>query len=191
MTSFWSVFISVIVVANIIGSAWLLFANARKSSPDKTTGHVWDEDLTEYNKPLPLWWVGLFVGSILFGIGYLVVYPGLGAFPGVTGWTSAKEHDSDVAAANAKLDAIFAEFRNRPIEALSRDPKATEIGHNVFANNCVACHGSAARGGPGFPNLTDDDWLYGSALRHDRRDDHERSHRSDAAVGRRARRYRR
>lgn len=162
MTSFWSVFISVIVVANIIGSAWLLFANARKSSPDKTTGHVWDEDLTEYNKPLPLWWVGLFVGSILFGIGYLVVYPGLGAFPGVTAWTSAKEHDSDVAAANAKLDAIFAEFRNRPIEALSRDPKATEIGHNVFANNCVACHGSAARGGPGFPNLTDDDWLYGS-----------------------------
>jgi|KBSMisStandDraft_5_1062788.scaffolds.fasta_scaffold95942_4 cytochrome c oxidase cbb3-type subunit 3 len=163
MTSFWSVFIIVIVVANIAGSAWLLFANARDSSPDKTTGHIWDEDLTEYNKPLPLWWVGLFVGSIVFGIGYLVVYPGLGAFAGVTGWTSAKEHDSDVAAANAKLDAVFAEFRNRPIEALTSDPKAIEIGHNVFANNCIACHGSAARGGPGFPNLTDDDWLYGSS----------------------------
>lgn len=162
MTSFWSVFVIVIVVANIVGSAWLLFANARDSSPDKTTGHIWDEDLTEYNKPLPLWWVGLFVGSIVFGIGYLVVYPGLGAFAGVTGWTSAKEHDSDVAAANAKLDAILAEFRNRPIEALSGDPKAIAIGHNVFANNCAACHGSAARGGPGFPNLTDDDWLYGS-----------------------------
>lgn len=163
MTSFWSVFISVIVVANIAGSAWLLFANARDSSPDKTTGHIWDEDLTEYNKPLPLWWVGLFVGSIVFGIGYLVVYPGFGAFAGVTGWTSAKEHDSDVTEANAKLDAILAEFRDRPIDALSRDRKAIEIGHNVFANNCAACHGSAARGGPGFPNLTDDDWLYGNA----------------------------
>jgi cytochrome c oxidase cbb3-type subunit 3 len=161
MTSFWSWFIVVIVVANILGSAWLLFANSRDSSAEKTTGHVWDEDLTEYNKPLPLWWVGLFVGSIVFGIGYLALYPGLGSFAGTLGWSSAKQHDRDVADANAKLDALFAQFRGRSVAELSADPKALAIGHNVFANNCVACHGSAARGGPGFPNLTDSDWLYG------------------------------
>ena len=161
MTTFWSVFIIVIVVANIAGSAWLLFANSRKSSPDQTTGHVWDEDLTEYNKPLPLWWVGLFVATIVFGVGYLIVYPGFGSFAGTFAWTSAKEHDRDIADADAKADAILDAFRGRSVAELSKDPKALEVGHNVFANNCVACHGSAARGGPGFPNLTDNDWLYG------------------------------
>ncbi len=161
MTTFWSLFIIVIVVANIAGSAWLLFANARDSSPDKTTGHVWDEDLTEYNKPLPLWWVGLFVATIVFGIGYLAVYPGLGSFAGLFAWSSAKEHDRDVAEADAKAAEILAPFRQRTVAELSKDPQALAIGHNVFANNCVACHGSAARGGPGFPNLTDNDWLYG------------------------------
>jgi len=152
MTAAWSWFVIVIVVANIVGAAWVLFANSRKST-EETTGHVWDEDLTEYNKPLPLWWVGMFVLSIVFGIGYLAIYPGLGAFAGMTGWSSAKEHDKDIAAANAKLDTLLAEFRGRSVAELGRDPKALAIGHNVFANNCVACHGSAARGGPGFPNL--------------------------------------
>ena len=161
MTSFWSIFIIVIVVGNIVGSAWILFANSRKSSGEETTGHVWDEDLTEYNKPLPLWWVGLFVATIVFGIGYLIVYPGLGAYAGVVSWTSAKEHDRDVAAADAKSAELFAAFRDRKVADLGNDPKALAIGHNVFANNCIGCHGSAARGGPGFPNLTDDDWLFG------------------------------
>jgi cytochrome c oxidase cbb3-type subunit 3 len=161
MTSFWSTFIVVIVVANIAGAAWLLFANARDSSPDKTTGHVWDEDLTEYNKPLPLWWVGLFVATIVFSIGYLVVYPGLGSWKGTFAWTSAKEHDSDVADDDAKSATALAAFHDRSVVELGDDPAALAIGHNVFANNCVGCHGSAARGGPGFPNLTDRDWLYG------------------------------
>lgn len=161
MTTSWSIFVIVIVAANIAGSAWLLFANSRDSSAEKTTGHVWDEDLTEYNKPLPLWWVGLFVGSIVFGIGYLVVYPGLGAYAGAIGWTSAKEHDRDVADADAKTAEVLATFHDRSIADLGNDPKALAIGHNVFANNCIACHGSAARGGPGFPNLTDGDWLFG------------------------------
>jgi cytochrome c oxidase cbb3-type subunit III len=161
MTSFWSIFIIVIVVGNIVGSAWLLFANSRDSSAEKTTGHVWDEDLTEYNKPLPLWWVGLFIATIVFGIGYLIVYPGLGAYAGVAAWTSAKEHDRDLAAAEAKSNEVFMTFRDRSLADLGTDSKALAIGHNVFANNCVACHGSAARGGPGFPNLTDNDWLFG------------------------------
>ncbi len=160
MTTSWSWFVILIVVLNIAGSVWLLIANA-KSGPGETTGHTWDEDLTEYNKPLPMWWVGLFVISIVFGAGYLAFYPGLGNTVGIGGWTSAKEHDADVAATNAKLDKMFEQYRDRTVAELENDPKALEIGHNVFANNCAACHGSAARGAPGFPNLTDDDWLFG------------------------------
>jgi cytochrome c oxidase cbb3-type subunit 3 len=159
MTAAWSWWVIIIVAINIIGSAWLLYSTA-KSSPEET-GHVWDEDITEYNKPLPMWWVGLFVITIIFAVGYLVFYPGLGAIAGVAGWTSAKEHDADVAATNAKLDALFGQFRNQPVSELENDPKALVLGHDIFAANCAACHGSGARGGPGFPNLTDNDWLFG------------------------------
>jgi cytochrome c oxidase cbb3-type subunit 3 len=160
MTTFWSAFVIVIVVVNIAGSLWLLFGNAR-ATPGETTGHTWDEDLTEYNKPLPRWWMGMFVLSVVFSIGYLVLYPGFGSFAGSLGWSSAKQHDTDVADANAKLDTLFAQFRGRPVAELAHDPKALAIGRNVFANHCAACHGSGGRGAPGFPNLTDDDWLYG------------------------------
>jgi cytochrome c oxidase cbb3-type subunit 3 len=160
MSAGWSWFIIFVVAINIVGSVWLLFANA-KSGPGETTGHTWDEDLTEYNKPLPMWWVGLFVISIIFGACYLAFYPGLGASEGLGGWTSVKEHDADVAATNARLEAIYAQFRDRTIEDLEHDSQALALGHNVFANNCAACHGSAARGAPGFPNLTDSDWLFG------------------------------
>ena len=160
MSAGWSWFIIVIVAINILGSVWLLFANA-KSGPAETTGHIWDGDLQEYNKPLPMWWVGLFLISIVFGGCYLAFYPGLGATAGLGGWTSVKENDADVAATKAKLETMFAQFRDRPVEELEHDPKALALGHNVFANNCAACHGSAARGAPGFPNLTDNDWLFG------------------------------
>jgi cytochrome c oxidase cbb3-type subunit 3 len=160
MTSPWSWFVILLVAINILGSVWLLVINA-KASPGETTGHVWDEDLTEYNKPLPMWWVGLFVITIVFGAGYLAFYPGLGNTAGISGWTSVKEHDAEVAATNAKLDALFAQYRNSSIADLVNDPKALAIGHGVFANNCAACHGSAARGAPGYPNLTDNDWLFG------------------------------
>ncbi|HJU38509.1 MAG TPA: cytochrome-c oxidase, cbb3-type subunit III [Tahibacter sp.] len=160
MSAFWSAFVIVIVTLNIVGSLWVLFANAR-AEPGETTGHTWDEDLTEYNKPLPRWWMGMFVLSVVFSIGYLVLYPGFGSFAGSLGWSSAKQHDTDVADANAKLDTLFAQFRGRPVAELAHDPKALAIGRNVFANHCAACHGSGGRGAPGFPNLTDDDWLYG------------------------------
>lgn len=162
MSAFWSWFVIVIVAVNILGAVWILFANM-KSVPGETTGHVWDGDLSEYNKPLPRWWVGLFLGSVLFAIGYLVLYPGLGAFAGTEGWTSARQHDADVAATNARLEKVFARFRDEPVEQLAADPAALSIGRNVFANNCAACHGSDARGNAGYPNLTDHDWLYGGS----------------------------
>ncbi|RAP57360.1 cytochrome-c oxidase, cbb3-type subunit III [Oleiagrimonas sp. MCCC 1A03011] len=160
MSTFWSIFVMVLVTINVVGAVWLLFGNA-KSDPSETTGHTWDENLTEYNKPLPMWWIGLFVLSVAFGIGYLVLYPGFGATKGSLDWSSVKQHDAHVAAANARLEKLFAQFRDIPMNKLVDDPKALSIGHNVFANNCAMCHGSDARGARGFPNLTDNDWLYG------------------------------
>lgn len=167
MSTFWSLFISVLTILSIIAIVWLLIATARiKASEiqESTTGHTWDEDLTEYNNPLPRWWLGLFLLSILFAAGYLVFYPGLGAATGTLGWSSGKEASADLAENNRKLEAVFSRFRERPLEDLMHDPQALTLGHNVFVNNCAACHGSDARGAKGYPNLTDDDWLFGGQV---------------------------
>lgn len=165
MSTFWSLFVIFITAINLVGLAWLLFATARKppagSQEGATTGHTWDGDITELNNPLPRWWLGMFILTMVFALAYLALYPGLGNVAGKLGWTSQKEVADHVAATNAKLDKLFARFRDRPLAELARDPEALKVGHNVFVNNCAACHGSDARGAKGFPNLTDSDWLYG------------------------------
>jgi len=161
MSSFWSLFIASLTLASIAALVWLLIATARSDA--SSAGHVWDEDLTEYNNPLPLWWLGLFLITVVFGALYLVFYPGLGDNEGTLGWSSTGQVSHELDEENTKLDALFAQFRDKPLETLESDPKALEIGHNVFVNNCAACHGSDARGAKGYPNLTDNDWLYGGS----------------------------
>jgi cytochrome c oxidase cbb3-type subunit 3 len=113
------------------------------------------------NNPLPRWWVGLFVLTIVFGLGYLVAYPGLGSMKGQLGWSTAGEYDKETAKANAELAPVYAKFAAMPVESMARDPQAMAIGERLFLNNCAQCHGSDARGSKGFPNLTDTDWLHG------------------------------
>jgi cytochrome c oxidase cbb3-type subunit 3 len=113
------------------------------------------------NNPMPRWWMGLFVITIVFGLGYLVAYPGLGSFTGKLGWTSAERYSKEVAKANEELEPIYQAYAETPVEELARSPKAMAIGERLFMNNCAQCHGSDARGGKGFPNLPDNDWLYG------------------------------
>lgn len=164
MSAFWSWFIIVLVVINIAGCAWLLWQTSKRpkgESPEDTTGHVWDGDLREYNKPLPKWWINLFYLTIAFSIGYLIWYPGMGRFAGTSGWTSAGEHDADVAAAQEKLAPLFARFEGRPIDEIARDDEALELGRSIFGNYCATCHGSDARGAKGFPNLVDGNWQWG------------------------------
>lgn len=166
MSGGWSWYISILVIANIVGVMWLLAATARKkvgAVAEDTTGHTWDGDLTEYNNPLPLWWLGLFILSVVFSACYLAFYPGMGANAGALGWTSNKEVAADLAENNRKLEAVFAQYRDKPIEQLEHDAHALTLGHNVFVNNCAACHGSDARGAKGYPNLTDADWIYGGS----------------------------
>jgi cytochrome c oxidase cbb3-type subunit 3 len=166
MSNGWSWWVIVLVTVNIAGCVWLLVANRtaklEEDEKDDSTGHSFD-GIEELNNPLPAWWTWLFVGTIVFAIGYLILYPGMGNFPGTLGWTSTGEYQQEIDAAQAKYGPIFAAYMEKPIPELIDDTRAIEIGSRLFANNCAQCHGSDARGGPGFPNLTDDDWLYGNS----------------------------
>ena len=166
VNNFWPIFISVITLGGIFGCALLLWITSKakvSSSGDNTSGHVWDVDLREMNNPLPRWWVWLFVITIVYGLLYLVAYPGLGSFSGKLGWTETKQYDEEVASANAALEPLYAKFTAMSVEDLSRNPEAKAIGERLFMNNCSQCHGSDARGSRGFPNLTDNDWLHGGS----------------------------
>lgn len=165
MTTGWSWFIAIGSLANVAGIVWLLYANGRAKTvktASSNTGHVWDGDLTELNNPQPRWWLWLFVLSVIWGLGYLVFYPGLGSSPGTLGWTSQKQHAAEVRAANELQAPRYARFATLSLEQLAQDPDAMGEARSLFANGCAGCHGSDARGAPGFPNLTDGDWLYGN-----------------------------
>jgi cytochrome c oxidase cbb3-type subunit 3 len=164
ISHFWSDYVAVLSLLSIAACLALLWFTARKrvaASADNTTGHVWDEDLREANNPLPLWWVGLFVATIVFALAYLAIFPGLGSFGGKAGWSSRAEYDAELAQATRELGPVYERFAAMPLENVARDPQARAIGERLFMNNCAQCHGSDARGSKGFPNLTDTDWLHG------------------------------
>jgi cytochrome c oxidase cbb3-type subunit III len=161
---YWSVYVAAVTLLGIIGCGILLWATARKRVPkrtDNSTGHVWDEDLREMDNPLPRWWMWLFVITIIFGFMYLAAYPGLGSYQGQLKWSSANEHATEVAKAEKELAPLYAQFSAKKVEEVAGDANAMAIGERLFMNNCAQCHGSDARGGKGFPNLTDKDWLHG------------------------------
>jgi cytochrome c oxidase cbb3-type subunit III len=162
--NFWSLYVAGLTLAGILGCALLLWLTASKKvvpSSDNTTGHVWDDDLRESNNPMPRWWMWLFVLSMIFGLLYLVAYPGLGSYQGELKWSSRAEYDTEVARANKELAPLYAQFTAKKVEELAGDANAMAIGERLFMNNCSQCHGSDARGSKGFPNLTDNDWLHG------------------------------
>ncbi|MFM9835424.1 MAG: cytochrome-c oxidase, cbb3-type subunit III [Methylophilaceae bacterium] len=163
-SGFWSFYIAAITLIGIVGCVLLLwFTSKMKVKPgntDNTSGHVWD-GITEMNNPLPRWWVWLFVITIVFSLGYLVVYPGLGSYAGKFGWSSAGQYESEVTQAKQDLKPLYDKLAVMSVEDLAKDPEAKAIGQRLFINNCAQCHGSDARGSRGFPNLTDNDWLYG------------------------------
>ena len=161
---FWSVYVAGITVLSIAACALLLWFSGKAKAavnPDNTTGHVWDEDLREMNNPLPRWWVGLFIITIIFAGAYLFLYPGLGSYAGAAGWTSKGQLAAEVAKGDAEVAPLFAKFKGMTVEDISRDPQAHAMGERLFMNTCAACHGSDAHGGKGFPNLTSGFWLHG------------------------------
>ena len=164
INNFWSVYVAAITLIGIFGCLLLLILVARKkvvSAGDNTTGHVWDEDLRELNNPMPKWWMGLFVITVVFGLAYLAAYPGLGGFGGKLDWSQTGAYEKEMAKAKADLEPMYAKFTSMPTEEMAKDPQAMAIGERLFMNNCAQCHGSDARGSKSFPNLADGDWLHG------------------------------
>jgi cytochrome c oxidase cbb3-type subunit 3 len=165
VSEFWSWYIIIPTVLGIIGCFVLLVKlSGGRIDPDKeaeTMGHVWDEDLEELNNPLPMWWLYMFHFTIIFGVIYLILYPGLGTYEGVLGWTQTSQYQDELDTAAEKYDPIFNKFAEQDLVAVSQDPEANTIGKRLYATYCTQCHGSDARGARGYPNLTDDDWLWG------------------------------
>ncbi|MCQ4242599.1 cytochrome-c oxidase, cbb3-type subunit III [Stutzerimonas stutzeri] len=168
MTSFWSWYITLLSLGTIAALVWLLLATRkgqRHESTEETVGHSYD-GIEEYDNPLPRWWFMLFVGTVIFALGYLVLYPGLGNWKGILpgyegGWTQVKEWQREMDRANEQYGPLYAKFASMPVEEVAKDPQALKMGGRLFASNCSVCHGSDAKGAYGFPNLTDNEWLWG------------------------------
>jgi cytochrome c oxidase cbb3-type subunit 3 len=163
-SEFWSVYIAVITVASILACGIFLKTLSGKrvaGSTVETMGHVWDADLEEFNNPLPKWWMWLFYLTIVFGLIYLVLYPGLGSFPGIFKWSSQGQYHQEQKRAAERFGPIFDKYAAMDLQSVAADPAAREIGQRLYLNYCSQCHASDAQGSRGFPNLTDADWLYG------------------------------
>ena len=163
-SNFWSIYVAAITLVGIVACLLLLWFSGKAkvmASSDNTTGHVWDGDLREMNNPLPRWWAWLFVITVIFALGYLALYPGLGTYTGKFGWTSTGQHQAEVDKGNADVAPLYAKYAATKPEDVAKDPQAMAIGERLFMNTCAACHGSDARGNKGIPNLTDNDWLGG------------------------------
>lgn len=163
-SSFWSIYVAGISLVGIFACLLLLWFSGQAkamTADDNTTGHIWDGDLREMNNPLPRWWVWLFVITVVFGLSYLVMYPGLGGYTGKFGWSAINQYDDEVAKGNKEVEPLYAKFNSMKPEDVAQDMQAMAIGERLFMNNCSQCHGSDARGSKGFPNLTDKDWLHG------------------------------
>lgn len=163
MSSFWSLWVIILTTITFVLILWVLFANRTRETKDVgTTGHVYD-GIEEFDNPLPAWWFLMFMITILFGIGYLIVYPGMGNYPGLLGWSQVEQHDTEVARAEEKFREMRDRYLALPVEEIAADPAVRKMGQRLFSVNCATCHGSDAKGAYGFPNLTDDDWIWGGS----------------------------
>ncbi|MCA1777919.1 MAG: cytochrome-c oxidase, cbb3-type subunit III [Xanthomonadaceae bacterium] len=168
MSTFWHWYIIIITVATLAATIWFLLWTSRVRIPstkdehgNETTGHVWDEDLRELNNPLPRWWLGLFWITVAFSIVYLVLYPGLGRYQGLLGWSQEAQYEQEMEIARASFEERFGVYDTLALTELASDPQAIEMGRNLYAHNCSTCHGSDARGATGYPNLVDEHWIWG------------------------------
>ena len=189
MTMFWTIWISVISLGTIVGCWWGLrwvLSNNTGVAEGESMGHEFD-GIVELNNQLPKWWTNMFYATMIWGFLYLLAYPGLGAYKGLLGWESSNQgvlslEESQVALAKdiaednlneyaltvkfarERFDPIFEEYAKTPVEQLVFNEEAVQVGKRLFLQNCAQCHGSDARGQRGgFPNLTDNDWLYGGS----------------------------
>ena len=129
-----SIFVTVGVLAALLAFFLLLQMNRKVNNEGKPTGHKYD-GIEELDNPLPAWWYWVFVASIIYGLGYLAYYPGLGNFAGLSGWTSVGQLEEDEQKADERYGPMFAKYMNTPIAELSTLPAANKMGQRIFASN--------------------------------------------------------
>ncbi|MDY0072405.1 MAG: cytochrome-c oxidase, cbb3-type subunit III [Thauera sp.] len=161
ISGFWNMYVMVLVALSVLFCVFVLVSNItkREEGPVGLHGHVWDETLAEYNNPLPRWWMYLFWITIFFAVFYLATHPGFGDTNQHRGQIA--QYEREMAQADEKYGPIFAKYREMDVLAVAADPEANGMGQRMFLTYCAQCHGSAAQGAKGFPNLTDDEWLWG------------------------------
>jgi cytochrome c oxidase cbb3-type subunit 3 len=165
-SGFWPWYIAILTVVSIVVCAIFLYTQQSakivlKGGKVDTTGHVWDEDLREWNNPLPNWWRWLFYITVVFGLVYVALYPGLGLIRGAFGWSSGKQYEDEMKRADAQLAPLYQKYNAMDMQQLAADPAARQIGQNLYLNYCAQCHASDAGGSKGFPNLRDSEWHWG------------------------------
>ncbi|UCH52875.1 MAG: cytochrome-c oxidase, cbb3-type subunit III [Pseudomonadota bacterium] len=166
-SGFWSWFIIILTILSIaamfILNRWMAEPKQRAEEKPKPVGHVWDQDLEELNNPLPRWWLNMFYITLIFSVVYLILYPGLGSFPGLFGWTSTGQYQKELDVAEKRYAPLFEQYLREDLKALTANPEALKAGERLYVTYCTGCHGADARGAPGYPSLRDDDWLYGGS----------------------------
>ena len=166
MPAFWHWFVVALTILFIIWCIWLIGWSAKQGpkdvADDDLVGHKWDGDLEEWNNPAPKWWLYLYFITIAWGIGFLIAMPGLGTFDGLLGWSQESQYEAEMERAAATYEPIYEQFASMDFADLTRNEEALSLGRSLYASYCTTCHGSDARGAKGFPNLTDDDWQWGS-----------------------------
>ena len=165
MTAFWHWVVAAGTITFVVACVWLIRWSSQQGPQDVAdedhVGHVWDGDIEELNNPAPKWWLYLYFITIVWAVGYMIVYPGLGSFSGTMGWSQEGQYEAEMQAASDRYEPIYTGFAAMDFDLLAADPDAQKLGRSLFASYCTTCHGSDARGAIGYPNLTDDDWLWG------------------------------
>ena len=163
-SQFWIYFILLLTVVSLLFVVYLAFSNRHTSAGiNETTGHVWDEDLTEYDNPLPLWWLYLLYITVVFSAVYLILYPGMLPNGVLLNWTQISQYEAELSAASESYAPTFDSYGQLTPVELSKNPEAMKTAARLFSQNCALCHGADARGAPGIPNLRDDDWIYSNS----------------------------
>ena len=160
MTSFWSLWIIILTTACVGLVTWILLVTNREETTGETTGHEYD-GIEEYDNPMPSWWFKMFIATIVFAVAYVILYPGMGSFKGVLGWTQINQWQAEKETGEALFLEQAKVYLEQPAADLVENQGALRMGGRLFKSNCSSCHGSNGQGNYAFPNLTDDVWLYG------------------------------
>ena len=161
MSASWHWFVIAGTFLSLAAMLWLLLSNRKTGGENHD--HEWD-GITEYDNPLPFWWVGMFIASMVFALLYLAFYPGLGNFSGAGDWSAARQHDQQMAQHEARFAPLYRELAAKSAEEIMASAQGMQVGRRLFLNNCATCHGINGTGSKGFPNLTDEEWIWGGDL---------------------------